>query len=528
MYIRAIQALPGWKRQAAALLAGALTALALPPVDFFPVCFLTFPVFVWLLDGIYEQRTAKHRQRYSLAALTGWSFGFGYFVAGLWWLGSAMLIDITVYGWAIPFAVLGLPAFLACFYAFAALAAFLLWQRGYRRIVASGLAFGVAEWLRGWMFTGFPWNAVGYTAMPFPLLMQPAALIGLYGMNTLAVLTYTTPALLSDRKDWKAGFTIAILLIAADVSFGLYRLDNLPPTDTPAPGSTRVRLVQPSIPQSEKIDNTTRLANFERHLQLTMAAPVNGAALPRLVIWPETSVPYVLEHTPAALMYISNALKDDQLALVGTVRMEQAENGTDSPRYFNSLQVIDPYGRIVAHADKVHLVPFGEYLPLEGLFRKFGLRAITEVAGVYNAAARHTTIPLANGPVILPLICYEAIFPTELDYEGPSPDILVNITNDAWFGNTPGPWQHFAQARIRAVEQAIPLIRVANNGISAVIDPYGRIITMINHNEIGFTDIDLPEKIVSNWHRKANSVPAFYIFAVLFLCSMGLRLFRQC
>jgi len=173
-------------------------------------------------------------------------------------------------------------------------------------------------------------------------------------------------------------------------------------------------------------------------------------------------------------------------------------------------------------------VPFGEYLPFDTWFRKLGLQAIASVAGGYSAATKRTTLRLENGPVILPLICYEAIFPRELNYEGPEPDALVNITNDAWFGDTPGPWQHFAQARIRAIEQGIPLIRAANNGISAVIDPYGRIITMLKHNETGFTDIDLPEKIVSIWNKKFFKIHVFYIFWILLLFAMSMKIFRRC
>ncbi|RCL02853.1 MAG: apolipoprotein N-acyltransferase [Candidatus Tokpelaia sp. JSC189] len=527
MRIHAIQALSGWKRQVIALFSGAVTASALPPVNFFPVCFLTFPILAWLLDGIYAQRTTKRCQNCKAATLTGWSFGFGYFLAGLWWLGSAMLIDISAYGWAIPFAVLGLPAYLAFFYAFATFMAFLLWQLGYGRIITLSVAFGLAEWLRSWMFTGFPWNAIGYTAMPFLLLIQPAAIIGVSGMNMVAVLLYTTPALFSERKDRKAGFAIAGILIAADVGFGLYRLGTQAPADISVSSTTRVRIIQPSIPQSEKTDNATRLENFERHLQLTAAAPVKGTPLPHLIIWPETSVPYMLNYTPTALARIGSTLKDGQLALVGAVRIEETDNTATTFQYLNSLQVINAKGKIIASADKVHLVPFGEYLPLDSWFRKLGLQAIASVAGGYSAAEKRTVIALENGPVILPLICYEAIFPVEFKHEDPEPDTLVNITNDAWFGNTPGPWQHFAQARIRAVEQGIPLIRAANNGISAVIDPYGRIIAMLKHNETGFIDIDLPVKAVSVWTRSFSDIHVFYIFLLL-LFIMSTRIFRRC
>ncbi|RCL00255.1 MAG: apolipoprotein N-acyltransferase [Candidatus Tokpelaia sp. JSC188] len=522
-----IQALSSWKRQIIALFAGAATGLALPPVNFFPICFLTFPILTWLLDGIYVQRITKRRQRYKAAILTGWNFGFGYFVAGLWWLGGAVLIDITVYGWIMPFAVFGLPAYLAFFYAFATFVAFLLWKPGYRRIITLSIAFGLAEWLRSQIFTGFPWNALGYTAMPFPLLIQAVAVIGLDGMNMLAVLVYTTPALFIERKGKKIGFLVAAILMIADFSFGFYRLNMEAPVHILASKTIRVRIIQPSILQSEKIDIATRRVNFERHLQLTAAAPINGVTPPRLIIWPETSVPYILDYTPAALERITRILKDNQLALVGAVRVEKINSATATFRYFNSLQIIHPKGKIIASADKVHLVPFGEYLPLDSWFRKLGLQAIASFAGGYSAAEKHSIIALENGLLLLPLICYEAIFPIDLTHEKLKPDVLVNITNDAWFGNTPGPWQHFAQVRIRAVEQGISLIRAANNGISAVTDPYGRIIAMLKHNEIGFIDIDLPIKTVPVWSQNFTKIYIFYIFSLLLLSIKGMKIFVQ-
>jgi len=260
-------------------------------------------------------------------------------------------------------------------------------------------------------------------------------------------------------------------------------------------------------------------------LYLSLATPLKGEALPQLIIWPESSVPYVLAHAPGTLMRIGNILKDGQLVLIGTIRAEENKSDKGHYQYFNSLQVIDPDSRIVASADKVRLVPFGEYFPFAAFFRQFGLKAFAETAGGYSAGAEHAIIPLANGLVILPLICYEAIFPIEFDYEGFNPDVLVNITNDAWFGNTPGPWQHFAQARIRAVEQEIPLIRVANHGISAVVDSYGRVSMMLRYNESGFADIDLPKQSFFKNKTNRKNIYFYYILTIFFLYSIVLKSF---
>jgi len=518
-FTQAIAHLSGWRRQIVAILAGALTALALPPVYALPVCFLTFPLLVFLLDGIHSRSNVRNASRARLAFLTGWSFGFGYFVAGLWWIAHAMLIDLASFWWAIPFAVLGLPAALAIYWGLAILLAFLLWQRGYGRLLALSFGFGLAEWLRGVLFTGFPWNAIGYTAMPAPLLMQPAAVFGLYGMNALAVLVFAAPALATGGQFRKTGFAITALLLAATLGFGLTRLPGISPA--PQTDGLAVRLIQPSVPQDEKASHETLHSHFEHHLRLTSAAPHKGqplSAAPQLIIWPETSVPYPLE-TPGILPQITAHLRDHQQALVGTIRVKRDNNRY---RYFNSMQLIDHQGQIQAAADKVHLVPFGEYMPFAALFHRLGIQGIAEMAGGYSVGSKRHTISLSDGTIILPLVCYEIIFPTGLDYEGSAPDMLVNISNDAWFGNTPGPWQHLLQAQLRAVEQGLPVLRATNNGISAVIDPYGRITAMLGYNKTDFIDTSIPAKIAPFWRGGVGTMQAFALFTILFLATVAL------
>jgi len=524
-----IMQLTGLKRQICAFTLGSVTALALAPLHFFPLCFLTFPLLVLLLDGI---NTGKLSRQLALKALTGWSFGFGYFVSGLWWIGYLMFTDGAAFGlMMLPLSILGLPAMMASYYALAVLVQAFLCRDGFRRILALAIGFGLAEWLRAVLFTGFPWNAIGYTAMPSPLLMQIAAIFGLYGVNVLAVLIYATPLMLIDKKtclfERLVGLGCGILATGLIVAFGMWRLSGLPVIEDMIEASgTRVRLVQPSIPQQDKIDDYLRFENFDRHVQLSKAAPERGHPLPDLIVWPETAVPYLLAYAPEAKDAIAQMLDSEQLALVGTVR---AEPGADpqKPNYYNSLEIINAQGEIIGHADKAHLVPFGEYLPWPQFFELIGLHAAAQMTGGYSTASSHISLPLNEQVTILPLICYEAIFPTEMDYQGTKANLLLNISNDAWYGATPGPAQHFHQARLRTVEQGMPLIRSANNGISAVIDPYGRIITMLALNEVGFVDATIPSAIQPIWQGGPGMAQLLGLLAVLLVGIWGLKRFPK-
>lgn len=478
--------LSGWRRSLVAFFAGSLAALAQPPFDFFAACFVAFPILVWLLDGAVGEGRGL-RARAIPAFKTGWWFGFGYFLLGLWWIGNALLVDADNFAWAVPLAVVGLPAFLAVFYGAAALLARLLWSGGVLRIVSLAFAFGIAELIRSIIFTGFPWNAIGYAAMPTLLSMQSAKIFGLTGMNFLAVLVFSMPALLGTRRHLIVGSIIAIGLVTTQFVYGYLSLSIEAAPERFLP----VRIVQPSIKQTEKWDASEQTRIFNILLDLTRRPPVDGADRPELIVWPETSVPFLFTDRPEALVELGEALGEGQTLLAGAVRAE-AGDGLGATRYYNSVVAIAQDGTIVDAVDKVHLVPFGEYVPFANLLNSFGIEEIVQSAGPFTAGSGRRPIEVAPGLQALPFVCYEIIFPRLVFGAADRSDFLLNVTNDAWFGVSPGPYQHFRQARLRAVENGLPLLRAANSGISAVIDSSGRILDAFDLNAVGNLDVRLP------------------------------------
>jgi apolipoprotein N-acyltransferase len=499
-----VMLLSGLPRAAVAFGAGAIGALALPPFDIFGVLFFSFTLLVWLLDGSTGNPGGGVASRLRSAFVIGWTFGFGYFVAGIWWLGNALLVEADEFAWALPLAVLGLPAYLALFYGLATAAARILWSDGIGRLAGLAAAFGVAEWLRGFVLTGFPWNAVGYGAMPIPLMMQSAAVIGLFGVNVLAVFVFSVPALLGTKKGRGLGLAAAVLLLAAHLGFGAWRLHQGDAILADAEGSRlAVRIVQPLIDQAQKLDDSNRAEIFEEHLRLTALAPENEAGPPDIVVWPETSVPFILTENPDALARIADVLQEGQVLIAGAVRSENAGAGM-APRYYNSIYVIDSDGQIVSAADKVHLVPYGEYVPYESLLASLGITDAIAMPGGFTAAPSRSLLTLPGGQVFYPLICYEAIFPTEIGSDVDQTSALLNVTNDGWFGATPGPYQHFQQARLRSVETGRFLIRGANTGISAVVDPYGRVVDGLGYNQKGVIDTTIKGVNVPKWDNDSR------------------------
>ena len=509
-----IMLLWGVRRAALAVVAGAVGAAALPPFNIFAALFVSFPVLVWLMDGLASQPGSGWFARSRSAFFLGWLFGFGYFVAGLWWLGNALLVEAEEFAWALPLAVLGLPAFLALFYGLATSLAGVLWSDGVGRLAALAFGFGAVEWLRSFLATGFPWNAIGYGAMPVPLMMQSANVIGLFGVTTLAVFVFSVPALLGTRRGARVGLAAGGCLLASHLGYGAYRLANAETASLT--DALTVRLVQPVLDQSRKLENSDRAAIFEEHLALSALPPQPGARRPDVIVWPETSVPFILTESRDALARIAEVLEDGQILIAGAVRVEYAAAG-NPPRFYNSVYVIDSSGQILGASDKVHLTPFGEYVPFEDWLRKWGVDNLVALPGGFSASSARSLLTLPSGTALYPLICYEAIFPEELASEVTRADAILNITNDAWFGDTPGPYQHFQQARLRAVENGLPLIRDANSGISAVVDPYGRIVNGLAFDRKGVVDGAISGGVVPTWDRAARDRNFWLILFAVFV-----------
>jgi apolipoprotein N-acyltransferase len=497
----------GWRRAVIAFMAGGVSTLALAPFDIWPVMFLTFPVLVWLIDGASGGRWSG----LAIAAVTGWWFGFGYFLAGLYWVGNAFLVDARIFGWLLPFAVLALPAGLAVFTSLGVMLARLLWTRGPIRIPVLAAALTAVEWLRGNAFTGFPWNAFGYTLTGPLALAQSASLIGLWGLTIIAVAVFASPAVLADdrtdtSRPWLAP-ACALFMLAAMAAYGNIRLAGTP---TEFVEGVRLRIMQPNMRQDEKFNYSAKQAIISRYLALSDRS--TGAPSPSMggathLIWPESAFPFFLTREPDALAEIAKFLPEGAVLITGGARLAEAASTPQSLRAYNSLYVIDHHGSILSVYDKMHLTPFGEYLPFQDFLERLGLMQLTKIKGGFLAGERRRTIHAPRAPGFIPLICYEIIFPHEAVPGEERPDWLVNLTNDGWFGISAGPYQHFQQARVRTIEEGLPLVRAANTGISAVVDPLGRVIKYLPLGIEGVLDSPLPQRTSETIYRRLGNGP---------------------
>jgi len=506
----------GWRRRLIAFAAGAASALAMAPFNAWPVLFLTFPTLVWLIDGAGVGRWGG----VLTAATTGWWFGFGYFVAGLYWIGFAFLVDAPTFGWMLPFAVIGLPAVLALYTAAGVALARVLWTRGAARVLSLAVALTVTEWLRGHVLTGFPWNAFGY-ALTAPLaLAQSATVFGIWGLTFIAIAIFASPATLADdRTETHRPWLPLTLGMATLVALGAYGALRLSVTPTQLVDKVRLRIMQPNLSQDVRFNYGARREVMERYVSLSERASVaNPLGMQDVthLIWPESPFPFFLTHEPDALAQITQLLPQRAVLITGAIRLAEPVNPTD-PMAYNSIYAIDHSGSVVALYDKVHLVPFGEYLPLEHVLERLGFQELTKQRGGFQAGDRRRLISIPGIPPALPLICYEIIFPGAVIPTGPRPGWIVNVTNDGWFGISTGPYQHFQQARVRAIEEGLPLVRAANTGISAVVDPVGRVINSLPLGHEGVIDSPLPRPVAAPLYARVGDAPASIIVAIAFV-----------
>ena len=392
---------------------------------------------------------------------------------------------------------------------------------------ALAIAFGLVEFARGHVLTGLPWNLLGYALLGTLPFMQLAALLGVYALSLIAVLLFASPASFFAPAGsglavrWPSAALAALMLAALGLGYvwGEQRLASAEVADT----GVRVRIVQANVDQADKWRPENSEEIFTSYLDLTRSGGLDAIDL---VVWPETAVPFLLADAPDALALIGDVLPQEISLLVGSARLVEegdAQGGLAARRIYNSLLVVDDKGAVLDAYDKRHLVPFGEYLPFQDFLESLGFMQMTGVRGGFSEGAGSLLLNVPGAPQARPLICYEIIFPDEIASRTERPGWLLNLTNDAWFGSSAGPYQHFHQARVRAVEQGLPLVRGANTGISAEVDPYGRILAEIGLGESGVADANLPHAIAPTLFVQFGSILETSLLALAFACWLACR-----
>jgi len=503
---RRLSGLGGWRRRGLAVLLGVLAAGALPPLHAVPLLIPAFAGWLWLIlasPGV------------GAAFALGWWFGLGHFAAGLYWIAHALLVEPETYGWVIPFAVGGIAAGMALFPAAVAAAVRALRGSVFGSVVLLAVAWTIGEWVRGWILTGFPWNLIGTVWAAWPPMLQSAAVFGTYGLGLVTVILAALPAVAGDERltprrrasALAAGVAALVLLWVG----GEVRLALAGPTATVE--GVNLRLVQPNIPQRLKWRAELRDRHLARQVEMSRR-PAADRPPPTHVIWAETAVPFFIANDAGRRAFLARAVPEGGLLVVGAPRTTpEPPTPPASFKVWNSLEVLDGTGRIVGTYDKVHLVPFGEYVPFRALvpFKK-----LTEGRADFSAGRERMTLALPGLPPASPLICYEVIFPGAVARRDVRPQWLLNLTNDGWFGLSAGPYQHLAAARMRTVEEGLPLVRVANGGISAVIDAHGRTLASLGLGEAGVLDAPLPAALASPPYAR------FGLPLVLAVCGLAL------
>jgi apolipoprotein N-acyltransferase len=489
-----------------AAVAGAIATLSLPPYDVWMVLPACFTALVWLVDG------AAARRSFWRGFAIGWSFAFGYFVPSLWWISEAFWVEPEKFAALIPFAVAGLPSYLALYWGAATGLAARIASKGISRIVLLAVFLAIAEWLRGHLLTGFPWNLPGYGISSFEGLSQAASLGGIYSLTMLVMLAAMAPAAFwqADRAAAFYSATVFCLLVygmLAGLQFwGSQRIQAYDATVASADPLQlkQVRIVQPSIPQQHKWDPARRQQIIDTYLSLTSQPWTAATTEPPLVLWPESALPLLLAEEDALRARIFELLPEGALLFTGGLHRTADPDST--ARIYNSLMVLSKPGQVLARHDKVRLVPFGEFLPFSFILEPLGIRQLARLPSGFSEGAADRVIKVPGVPPFAGFICYEAVFPRSIPYRD-TPELLINVTNDAWFGTSGGPHQHLVQSRFRAIEQGVPLIRAANTGISAMVDATGRAMATLPLQKTGVLDMPLPPVLGSTWyHRLGDGV----------------------
>ncbi len=463
---------------------GAILPFAFAPLNFLPIACFSYYVF-W--------RHLLRSQTWRSAISTGWWFGFGQFVFGLYWISNAVLVEAETFWWLVPFALFAFPAFLAIFIALPSAIWFGLREKIGRNkhwlnaiCLAALIAFG--EFARGTVLTGLPWNNIAMTWGGWLWLSQNIVWSGFYGLSFIVLLWLIVPASLwaQGRRMQAIIISLGVLMIAT--SFGFWRLEKEPEIEQ----SLKIAIVQPHVEQERKLRQQDRQETLQELLALTAQAVQKEA---NYIIWPETAVPYLIDEDPNFGRLLRGIMPETSVLVTGAIRRQKTIEADDDDAslydYYNSAQLWSGAGRLLDVSDKKHLVPFGEYLPFQELLERLGFQQLTRQRGGFMPGTSESVLVSGLGIKFMPLICYEAIFPLK-SQAATKVDVLLNLTNDAWFGKSAGPYQHMAQARLRAIETGRPLIRAANTGVSVVFDHMGRELDRMELGQKGILVVTLP------------------------------------
>lgn len=498
--VYALRLLEEWQAMLVCFLAGAATALAFAPTGWWPVLLLTLPIYYFLTDSAPARRHALGR---------GFFFGYGFFMAGTYWIANALAVDMEKFGWLIPISIGGLSAVMALWFA---LFGWLTWWRRTGDPLADLLRFivlwVVVEYLRSLGMFGFPWNLLGYVALESERVAQLAALTGVYGLSLLVLVLALLPVVwmkpgISERA---RSIYSAVVLIGLIATYG-YGMARMP--DEAALSDTRIRLVQPNIPQSMKWQPEGRVESLRIHARLSHLQ--TAAPTPNIIAWSETAMPFTLYPNGPWPSRLADAVPSGATLITGAVR---ADDTGSAIKLWNSIVIMQD-GKWRQSYDKHQLVPFGEFMPLREVLP---LDKITPGSIDFSRGTGARTVQIETVPPFSPLVCYEVIFPNMAVDETERPEWIFNATNDAWYGESPGPYQHFAMSRMRAIEQGLPVARAANTGISGIIDPYGRVLHWLPLNERGTLDQTLPKPLAPTFYAQHRET---LVLIILFLGWIG-------
>lgn len=446
--------------------------LAMAPVHFFPAVFISIPAFIWLL----ETETRKLR-----SFLAGWAFGAGYFIFGFYWISAALFVDIGQWFWVLPFSLIVGPGLFGLYWGFPALASHFFKSNSTKHAVIFVTALAVTEYARGFLMTGFPWNLPGQAWGWVPVIEQAASIGSIYFLTLLTLFWAAVPIYYKNR----IYLFLAVFSFAAVLSYGSVRMLDY----TPAPTTTVVRIIQPNIPQGQKWDPDKEWKNFEDTVRQMSKT---STWKPSVFVLPETAIRADLSTFPDITRFIARHMPKESVMIAGNLRVTET-NG--KMQFYNSVEMMNDKAEVLATYDKHHLVPFGEFIPFRD---KIGIKPIAAaVSGIgdFTRGSGPATIKANGAPAFSPLICYEVLFPNEAVNKNERPEWIVNSTNDAWYGNSSGPYQHLDTTRMRAIEHGLPVARAANTGISAMIDPMGRVIDSKPLMTTGFVDAYLPQSL---------------------------------